>query len=58
MANPLIAICQMTSTNDKEKNLQTVCEIVSKAKARSACVSINIRYFINGFFNIFNHINF
>lgn len=39
MINPLIAVCQMTSTNDKEKNLQTVRELVSKAKSRSACVT-------------------
>ncbi|XP_029042278.1 deaminated glutathione amidase isoform X1 [Osmia bicornis bicornis] len=39
MTNPLIAVCQMTSTNDKEKNLQTVSEVVSKAKARSACIT-------------------
>lgn len=51
MANPLIAVCQMTSTNDKEKNLQTVTELAAKAKSRSACVStktfncINIKLF-------------
>ncbi|XP_076643415.1 ntrilase and fragile histidine triad fusion protein NitFhit [Halictus rubicundus] len=39
MANPLIAVCQMTSTNDKEKNLQTVCELAEKAKSRSACIA-------------------
>ncbi|KZC07003.1 Nitrilase like protein 1 [Dufourea novaeangliae] len=39
MANPLIAVCQMTSTNDKEKNLQTVCELAKKAKSRSACIA-------------------
>lgn len=40
MANPLIAVCQMTATSDKEKNLQTVQELAEKAKNRSACVSI------------------
>lgn len=40
MANPLIAVCQMTSTSDKEKNMQTVSELAAKAKSRSACVSI------------------
>lgn len=39
MANPLIAVCQMTSTNDKEKNLQTVRELAEKAKSRSACIA-------------------
>ncbi|XP_076686326.1 ntrilase and fragile histidine triad fusion protein NitFhit [Andrena cerasifolii] len=39
MANPLIAVCQMTSTNDKEKNLQTVSELAAKAKSRSACIA-------------------
>lgn len=39
MAHPLVAVCQMTSTNDKEKNLQTVRELAEKAKSRTACVS-------------------
>ncbi|XP_076618748.1 ntrilase and fragile histidine triad fusion protein NitFhit [Colletes latitarsis] len=39
MANPLIAVCQMTSTNDKEKNLQFVRELTAKAKSRSACIA-------------------
>ncbi|XP_076235129.1 ntrilase and fragile histidine triad fusion protein NitFhit [Calliopsis andreniformis] len=39
MANPLVAVCQMTSTNDKEKNLQTVNELTAKAKSRSACIA-------------------
>ena len=42
MANPLVAVCQMTSTNDKEKNLQTVRELVERAKSRAACVSTYI----------------
>ncbi|KOX76521.1 Nitrilase like protein 1 [Melipona quadrifasciata] len=41
MANPLVAVCQMTSTNDKEKNLHTVRELVEKAKSRAACVTDN-----------------
>ncbi|XP_043786680.1 nitrilase and fragile histidine triad fusion protein NitFhit isoform X2 [Apis laboriosa] len=36
MENPLVAVCQMTSTNDKEKNLQTVRELTEKAKHRAA----------------------
>ncbi|XP_033338700.2 ntrilase and fragile histidine triad fusion protein NitFhit [Megalopta genalis] len=39
MANPLIAVCQMTSTNDKEMNLRTVRELAEKAKAKSACIA-------------------
>lgn len=39
MANPLIAVCQMTATSDKEKNLQTVQELAEKAKNRSACMA-------------------
>ncbi|XP_031826776.1 ntrilase and fragile histidine triad fusion protein NitFhit [Nomia melanderi] len=39
MANPLIAVCQMTSTNNKETNLQTVRELAEKAKSRSACMA-------------------
>lgn len=39
MANPLVAVCQMTSTNDKEKNLETVRKLAEKAKSRSACIA-------------------
>lgn len=39
MSNPLIAVCQMTSTADKEKNLETVCELTAKAKSRSASIA-------------------
>ncbi|XP_017794846.1 PREDICTED: nitrilase homolog 1 [Habropoda laboriosa] len=39
MANPLVAVCQMTSTNDKEKNFKTVRELTEKAKCRSACIA-------------------
>ncbi|XP_076753858.1 ntrilase and fragile histidine triad fusion protein NitFhit [Xylocopa sonorina] len=39
MTNPLVAVCQMTSTNDKEKNLQTVRELAEKAKSRLACMA-------------------
>lgn len=42
MMNPLVAVCQMTSTNDKEKNLQTIRELVEKAKSKTACVSTYI----------------
>lgn len=39
MENPLVAVCQMTSTNDKEKNLQTVRELSEKAKRRAASIA-------------------
>lgn len=39
MAHPLVAVCQMTSTNDKEKNLQTVRELAERAKSRTACIA-------------------
>lgn len=38
MANPLVAVCQMTSTGDKDKNFQVVQELVKQAKQRQACV--------------------
>lgn len=44
MENPLVAVCQMTSTNDKEKNLQTVRELSEKAKHRAASVSLKMKF--------------
>ncbi|XP_044127961.1 deaminated glutathione amidase [Bufo gargarizans] len=35
---PLIAVCQMTSTSDKEKNFSTCSRLVQEAAARRACV--------------------
>ncbi|XP_075699415.1 deaminated glutathione amidase isoform X2 [Rhinoderma darwinii] len=34
---PLIAVCQMTSTSDKEKNFSTCSRLVQEAAARRAC---------------------
>ncbi|KAM4664034.1 deaminated glutathione amidase isoform 2-T4 [Discoglossus pictus] len=35
---PLIAVCQMTSTSDKEKNLSTGSRLIREAAARRACM--------------------
>ncbi|XP_014218972.1 deaminated glutathione amidase [Copidosoma floridanum] len=39
MSNPLIAVCQMTSTSDKEENFQAVSNLVAEAKRRNACIA-------------------
>ncbi|XP_015608757.1 nitrilase and fragile histidine triad fusion protein NitFhit [Cephus cinctus] len=39
MSNPLAAICQMTSTSDKNKNLETICSLVNEAKQRHASIA-------------------
>ena len=41
-SNPLIAVCQMTSTSDKDKNFEAVKGLVAEAKRRNACVSVMI----------------
>ncbi|XP_075049342.1 deaminated glutathione amidase isoform X2 [Mixophyes fleayi] len=35
---PLIAVCQMTSTSDKEKNVSTCSRLIREAASRSACM--------------------
>ncbi|XP_063802889.1 deaminated glutathione amidase isoform X2 [Pseudophryne corroboree] len=35
---PLIAVCQMTSTSNKEKNLSTCSQLIREAASRSACM--------------------
>ncbi|XP_008216975.1 deaminated glutathione amidase isoform X1 [Nasonia vitripennis] len=39
MSNPLVAVCQMTSTSDKEKNFEAVSNLVAEAKRRNACIA-------------------
>lgn len=39
MANPLIAVCQMRSIADKEKNLEVLTELTAEAKHRSAVMA-------------------
>ncbi|KAK0183376.1 hypothetical protein PV327_001425 [Microctonus hyperodae] len=41
MPNPsqLVAVCQMTSTGDKEKNFQVVHDLVVEAKRKQACMA-------------------
>jgi len=39
MPNPLVAVCQMTSTSDKCKNYQVVSNLVAQAKHRNACIA-------------------
>lgn len=39
MTHPLVAVCQMTSTADKDKNLQVVKHLVEEAKSRSATIA-------------------
>ncbi|XP_011495549.1 PREDICTED: nitrilase homolog 1 [Ceratosolen solmsi marchali] len=39
MVNPLVAVCQMTSTSNKDKNFEIVCNLVAEAKKRNASVA-------------------
>lgn len=39
MANPLIAVCQMRSIADKEKNLEVLTDLAAEAKRRSAVMA-------------------
>ncbi|XP_015176076.1 PREDICTED: nitrilase and fragile histidine triad fusion protein NitFhit [Polistes dominula] len=39
MTNKLVAICQMRSINDKEKNLEVVAKLINEAKQRNACIA-------------------
>ncbi|KAJ8668189.1 hypothetical protein QAD02_009852 [Eretmocerus hayati] len=39
MSNPLVAVCQMTSTSDKNKNFEVVSSLVAEAKQRNACIA-------------------
>ncbi|KAG7207850.1 hypothetical protein KM043_009451 [Ampulex compressa] len=39
MAKPLVAVCQMTSTADKMKNMQVVVQLATEAKSRSAAIA-------------------
>lgn len=36
--NPLVAVCQMTSTENKKKNYSILEDLVIQAKQRQACV--------------------
>ncbi|XP_034947967.1 deaminated glutathione amidase isoform X2 [Chelonus insularis] len=37
--NPLIAVCQITSTQDKDKNFETCKNLLSQSKDRGACMA-------------------
>ncbi|KAL7292399.1 deaminated glutathione amidase [Trichogramma pretiosum] len=39
MPNPLVAVCQMTSTSNKDKNFEAVSHLVAEAKRRNACIA-------------------
>ncbi|XP_057340788.1 deaminated glutathione amidase isoform X1 [Microplitis mediator] len=39
MMNPLVAVCQMTSTENKEKNYSILEDLVIQAKQRQACMA-------------------
>lgn len=40
MPSKLVAVCQMTSTGDREKNYQVVSDLVSKARESNACMAL------------------
>ena len=43
-AAALVAVCQMNSTNDVNRNLGICKDLVKKAKSRGAKVRISIKY--------------
>lgn len=58
MANPLIAVCQMRSIADKEKNLEVLTDLAAEAKRRSAVVCIYLTINIikcSTFYNTHTH---
>ncbi|XP_046426624.1 deaminated glutathione amidase isoform X1 [Neodiprion fabricii] len=40
MSTRLVAVCQMTSTGDREKNFEVVSSLVSQAKGNNACIAM------------------
>lgn len=38
MTHKYVAVCQMRSINDKQKNLEVVSQLINEAKQRNACV--------------------
>ncbi|XP_048511927.1 deaminated glutathione amidase isoform X2 [Athalia rosae] len=40
MPLPLVAVCQMTATGDREKNFTIVSDLVSQAKQSNACIAL------------------
>jgi len=45
-AAALVAVCQMNSTNDVDRNLGICKDLVKKAKSRGAKVNFSVKYWI------------